>query len=227
VFIHGFNVSFENAARRTAQLAFDLGIDGPAAFFSWPSRGSIRAYTADEAAVDRSVPFLERFMQNFVMRADPGRLNVIAHSMGSRAFTSVLRNLHGGRSSPAISNVILAAPDIDAEVFEQQIAPAIASAARRITLYASSDDRALQASARIHSYRRAGESGDSIIVAPGIETIDASGINTDLLGHGYFAQNKAVLDDLYMLFKHDLPAKSRNLRERRKGESAFWAFTPR
>jgi esterase/lipase superfamily enzyme len=224
VFIHGYNVSFEDAARRTAQLAYDLGIDGPAAFFSWPSRGAFQFYAADEASVERSVPFLARFMTNFVMRSDPGRLNVIAHSMGNRALASYLRNLHGGRAKPRISNVILAAPDIDAEVFETQIAPALASQARRVTLYASADDKALMASEKVHAYRRAGDAGDSIVVVPGIETIDATGIDTDMLGHGYFAQNKAVLDDLFMLLKHDLPARSRNLRERLKGETPFWAF---
>lgn len=224
VFVHGYNVSFENAAMRTAQLAFDLGIDGPAAFFSWPSRGAFQFYAADEAAVERSVPFLAQFMNNYVIRSDPARLNVIAHSMGNRALSAFLREVHGGRAKPRISNVILAAPDIDAEVFEKQIAPIIAASARRVTLYASSDDRALLASSKIHSYRRAGESGDSIVVIAGVETIDASGVDTDLLGHGYFAQNKAVLDDLFMLLKHDLPARSRNLRERKKGETPFWAF---
>jgi len=51
LFVHGYNVSFEDAARRTGQLAYDLGFEGPTVFFSWPSRGSVTAYTrrADRA----------------------------------------------------------------------------------------------------------------------------------------------------------------------------------
>lgn len=41
VFIHGYNVTFESAARRTAQLAFDLGFDGAPIFYSWPSQGGL------------------------------------------------------------------------------------------------------------------------------------------------------------------------------------------
>jgi esterase/lipase superfamily enzyme len=36
VFVHGFNVSFENALRRTAQIAYDLNFDGAPFLFSWP-----------------------------------------------------------------------------------------------------------------------------------------------------------------------------------------------
>jgi esterase/lipase superfamily enzyme len=38
--VHGYNVSFDDAALRTAQLAYDLTFDCPAAFFSWPSKGT-------------------------------------------------------------------------------------------------------------------------------------------------------------------------------------------
>ena len=35
MFVHGFNVSFADAARRTAQIAYDLAFGGPGAL-SWP-----------------------------------------------------------------------------------------------------------------------------------------------------------------------------------------------
>ena len=61
-FLHGFNVSFEDAAIRAAQIGCDLKVPGATAFFSWPSRGSVAAYPADEAthrgqrAGDHGVP---------------------------------------------------------------------------------------------------------------------------------------------------------------------------
>ena len=54
VFLHGFNVSFEEAAIRAAQIGFDLEVTGATAFFSWPSRGSVAAYPADEASIEAS-----------------------------------------------------------------------------------------------------------------------------------------------------------------------------
>ncbi len=47
VFVHGYNVEFEEAARRTAQMKYDLGFSGPALFYSWPSKGSLVGYSND------------------------------------------------------------------------------------------------------------------------------------------------------------------------------------
>jgi hypothetical protein len=44
VFVHGYNVSFEDAARRTAQIAFDLNFIGAPIFYSWPSNGKVADY---------------------------------------------------------------------------------------------------------------------------------------------------------------------------------------
>lgn len=38
VFVHGFNVTFEDAARRTAQIAYDVKFEGVPIFYSWPSQ---------------------------------------------------------------------------------------------------------------------------------------------------------------------------------------------
>jgi len=51
-FLHGYNVTFEEAAIRAAQIGFDVKAPGATAFFSWPSRGSVTAYPAHEASID-------------------------------------------------------------------------------------------------------------------------------------------------------------------------------
>jgi esterase/lipase superfamily enzyme len=50
VFLHGFNVTFADAAIRAAQIGCDLKVPGATAFFSWPSRGRLPAplATSDE-----------------------------------------------------------------------------------------------------------------------------------------------------------------------------------
>ena len=78
------------------------------------------------------------------------------------------------------------------------------------TLYASSKDKALQASKKIHGeYPRAGDSGKDLVVVKGIDTIDASLIDTSLLGHSYFGDNRSVISDIYYLIKQNLPADKR------------------
>jgi esterase/lipase superfamily enzyme len=37
IFVHGFDVTFEDSLRRTAQLSYDLGFDGAPIAFTWPS----------------------------------------------------------------------------------------------------------------------------------------------------------------------------------------------
>jgi esterase/lipase superfamily enzyme len=47
IFVHGYNVTFEDAARRTAQMSYDLSFDGAPVFYSWPSQGSLGDYLKD------------------------------------------------------------------------------------------------------------------------------------------------------------------------------------
>ncbi len=226
VFVHGYNSTFEDAARRTAQLTVDLSYPGPTAFFSWPSQGTLLGYTADEAVAEYAIEHLREFLLDLITKTGVTKIHVLAHSMGGRVLTAALR----GITDPAIRNrigeVILAAPDIDADVFSQQIVPGLQSVGARITLYASSEDKALKASEGIHAAPRAGESGDHLVVVNGVETIDASKVDTDSLGHGYFAENKEVIDDLFMLLKLHVGAVSRNLKGQSKGGALIYWVLP-
>ena len=56
--------------------------------------------------------------------------------------------------------------DIDSEVFEQ-LADRMNDNATRVMFYASSNDKALKVSKKIHGFLRAGESGQNIVILPG------------------------------------------------------------
>ncbi|HEX2584807.1 MAG TPA: alpha/beta hydrolase, partial [Steroidobacteraceae bacterium] len=201
LFVHGYNVTFEDAARRTAQMSYDLSFDGAPVFYSWPSKGATSAYTIDEQNVEWAQANLRDFLEDFFNRSDAINIYLIAHSMGNRALTRALASLLHDKPEikDRLKEVILTAPDIDADVFKRDIAPALAAAGRPITLYASSKDLALVASKKVHGYPRAGDSGQGLIITPGIETIDATQVDTSLLGHSYFADEKSVLSDMYYL----------------------------
>lgn len=203
VFVHGYNVTFDNAARRTAQMAHDLGFEGAPVFFSWPSQGEFSDYTVDENTITWAVPHLKEFLLDVVRQSDASRIHLIAHSMGNRALTAALRNLRleFPNHPKFFQEIVLAAPDIDAEEFKNQIAPAIIPAAERITLYASSNDHALMASRLIHGFSRAGESGENLVIIPGIDTIDVSQVDESLLGHSYYGGSGPVLQDLQAIFR--------------------------
>lgn len=218
VFIHGYNVTFELAAMRTAQLAYDLGFDGPAAFFSWPSNGTTSGYASDEETVEMSAPQLNEFLADILKQTGAQSVHVIAHSMGNRALTEMLVDLehvHNNDGLPVLNQVIMAAPDVNATKFRTKIVDKIQGAARNFTLYASSKDIALLTSEILRGldYPRLGQGGEDRQVFPGIQTIDASDLPGKTvfsleLGHSYYV-NPIVLKDLKYLVETPAPARQR------------------
>ncbi|MBN2579016.1 MAG: alpha/beta fold hydrolase [Pirellulales bacterium] len=227
VFVHGYNVSFEDAARRTAQMAYDLKFDGAPVFYSWPSQASMLGYTVDETNVEWSVPHLKQFLTDLAAQSGAKQIHLVAHSMGNRALTSALKELASLPESdrPKFNEVLLTAPDVDADTFKERIAPALAQTARRITLYASSNDEALAASKKVHGYPRAGESGENMVIVPGIETVDVSAVDTSLLGHCYYGDNRSVLADIFEVLHDAKPPSQRTwLEEAKRGLDRYWIF---
>ncbi|MBN2217036.1 MAG: alpha/beta fold hydrolase [Pirellulales bacterium] len=228
VFIHGYNVTFENAARRTAQLAHDLEFAGAPIFYSWPSQGGLLQYTVDEENIVYTVPHLKEFLVGVAEKTNARRIHLIAHSMGNRGLTAALRQLadqRGPDQAKLFHEVLLTAPDIDAEIFRRDIAPAIVKTAQRVTLYASSRDTALAASRQVHGYPRAGESGENLVVIPGIDTIDVSAVDTSLVGHSYYGDSDTVLVDMAQLLHDEKPPDLRDrLRQQMLGALRYWVF---
>jgi len=226
IFIHGFNVTFASAIRRTAQLSYDLKFRGVPLTYSWPSAGETSAYMRDEASVQYTTPHLVAFLKEVIDHKEDANIHILGHSMGTRALTNAIKELSFLYPDRHIfKNIILAAPDIDQDVFATNLFPYIRKTTDQITLYASSDDAALKLSNTLHSGKRIGQGGDEIFVYEGLVTVDATGIDTSLLGHSYFAEKEILLGDLKALIFHSLPPSKRNLLlEKIKLELAYWKF---
>ena len=219
IFVHGFNVTFEEAAKRTAQMKFDLGFSGAAVFYTWPSKGrtSVSGYRYDEESVKHTHANVTGFIADYLenLSGDSGDIYLLAHSMGTRALTNALVQLSDSyfEDNPdkvqQVKGVILAAPDIAADRFRDEVAPAMIAAGLPITLYASSEDYALKFSQRINDAPRAGDTRNGLIVMHGIDTIDASNVDTSLLGHSYYGQNRSVLSDIFYLLHEGLGPEAR------------------
>jgi len=229
IFVHGYNVSFEDAARRTAQMAYDLRFDGAAVFFSWPSQASFLRYPTDESNVDFGKVDFTQFVADFARKSGADNIYLIAHSMGNRALTGALEDLldKNPEVKGKIREIILAAPDIDAEIFKRDIAPKIVGKGVQITLYASSNDWALYASKIFHGYARAGDTGREVVVEKDMTTIDASDVDTGLFGHAYFADSKSILADIYALLSGKLdPSQRAYLKPVRVQDGQYWKMSP-
>ena len=223
VFVHGFNTSFEDAAVHAAQLAADIGFDGTVVLFSWPSAASVTAYVRDQQAARNAGFHLLRLLTKIVPLAQPDHVDLLGHSMGSEVIAKALALTNPGDSLPRFAQVVFAAPDVDARVFRREIEPRLAPRAARITLYASSDDEALRASRSLNGVWRLGLGGDSLTVIDGMDTIDATRVRGDALGHTLFG-NQSFLADLAVLLHDGTSPAERRLLAVRRGGLTFYRF---
>ncbi|MFQ5963681.1 MAG: alpha/beta hydrolase [Candidatus Scalinduaceae bacterium] len=233
VFIHGFSTSFEEAAWRTAQISYDLEFDGVPMMFTWPTLGKIsrKGYNHDETNAGYSRLYLQKFLERVVIAAGAKKIHVIAHSMGNDILTYALKDLvtqMRGKNKRLFCQVILAAPDIDAKIFKEQSVPGMNGIGSRFTLYAAKNDMALWLSQKNHgNYSRAGYVDQGITIVNGVDSIDASAVNTTLIGHFHYADNKSVISDMHSLINHGHPPNDRLLRAvPSKKNARFWKFQP-
>ena len=224
IFLHGFNVSFEEAAIRAAQLGCDLAVPGATAFFSWPSRGNLVAYPADEASIEASERAITDFLVQFAARSGAAKIHIIAHSMGNRGLLRALQRIAGNaqtRGTVKFGHIFLAAPDVDRDLF-LDLARLYPEHSDRTTLYASDSDLAVNLSADLHDAPRAGYFKPYTVVH-GIDTIAVPDFDLDWLGHGYFAQADALLHDIYDLMRHDaVPGKRPRIVAANEDGAIFW-----
>jgi esterase/lipase superfamily enzyme len=224
LFLHGFNVSFEDAAIRAAQIGCDLKVIGATAFFSWPSRGSALAYPVDEASIEASEGAITSFLVDFTANCGANKVHIVAHSMGNRGLLRALQRIAASaetRGKVKFGQIFLAAPDVDRDLF-LDLAHLYPEHADRVTLYASNADRPVHLSSKLHDAPRAGYFMPYTVTA-GVDTVAVPNFDVDLLGHSYFAQAEALLHDIYDLVRHnEAPAKRQRV-EATQGEGAnFW-----
>ncbi|MCF8721165.1 alpha/beta hydrolase [Nitrospina gracilis] len=228
VFVHGFNNTFEYAVQRAAQLAYDLEFDGTSVVFSWPSNGQAQDYIKDANRIRAAAIDLRQFLKTLHKGTQAKSVYLVAHSMGSVALTNALHDLAlemKEQEGPIFDEVILAAPDIDQIEFQKLFAE-FKRITARTTLYASSRDQALIISREVNGYRRAGDSTGGILTLPGLDSIDVSRLDTNLIGHSYFGDNKSVISDIYRLIRGSPIYQRGKLVKRTLKGLTFWEFIP-
>ena len=223
-FLHGFNVTFEDAAIRAAQIGCDLKVPGATAFFSWPSRGSVMAYPADEASIEASEGAITDFLTDFAGNCGAEKVHVIAHSMGNRGLLRALQRIAANAETQGrvkFGQIFLAAPDVDRDLF-LDLARLYPAHAERTTLYASDRDLPVHLSSKLHDAPRAGYF-TPYTVAPGVDTVAVPDFDIDMLGHSYFAQAEALLHDIHDLIRHgEPPAKRQRISPDVHDGVSFW-----
>lgn len=197
VFVHGYNTAFDDAVYRITQVAHDSGFPGAVILFTWPSAASVVDYLYDQNSVMVSRDALENLLR-LVADAGATHIDLVAHSMGSLATMEALRQLAitndpnlGGK----LADVILASPDIDADVFKSQI-QRMGKPKMNMVILSSRNDRALDLSGLIAGRReRLGAVLNAEEFAKlGVTVVDVTGMQAgDPLNHTKFADNPALV----------------------------------
>ncbi len=202
VYVHGFNTGYDEARFRLAQIATDSGFTGVPVLFTWPSQNKFLAYGADKDNATASRDSLHQMLTDLGTIPGIGRIHVLAHSMGTWLTMEALREaaLAGqGDLNGHIGEVMLAAPDIDLDVFKQQLGRVGAYA--RVSIFAASDDKALSISSTLAGDRKRVGALDpsdkgqrSEIIKLGVRVYDLSNTDTsDYFRHGTFAEAPAAV----------------------------------
>ena len=244
VLVFGYRNSFKDALLKGGKLAVRLDIHTPFLIFDWPADQGLGfgGYKKAFSFAERSGVFLGELLANIIRRIKPQKLWLGGGSLGSQvicnAFGQMMTHADLADREKEIDHVFMAAPDVADDEFNAQFKDEIAALARAVTVYVSSDDKALLLSEWIHGQKRLGrtraekqEQFEEMIDlleleakgAEEITVIDVSPINRATLGHTFYIESSEFYDDLYRCLLNTNPEKARRLyRTDYKDGAAYW-----
>ena len=140
VLLHGYKEAFPSALRKTAFFGHVIDINSPVLLFDWPGNqgGSLAGYRRARRVATESGAELARTLELVIDKIEPERLWVVANSMGGQvvvdAFSILYAEADLADAETEIEDVILTAPDVDHEDFNEQFKQEINALARNLTV---------------------------------------------------------------------------------------------
>ena len=231
IFVHGYNTDFDAGVYRTAQIVWDLQFSGTAVLFSWPSWGETLAYAYDQNSALGARNHLAELISLLRTKAGIRNVHIIAHSMGNLVAMEALSAIANRGDSLKIDEFIMAAPDVDQHYYQSTINE-VKKVSRGLTLYASSEDKALKLSKEIARFPRAGDIFDKRpVIVDGVEAIDVTAMGEEILGlnHTIFATHRSLINDIKLLIMRGLRPPHNRLAEIRRmpegtDQPLFWRY---
>ncbi len=203
VYVHGFNQTFEQSVFTAGRLAAGIQFTGEALVFAWPSRASLLDYNYDRESANLSRDALVQVLEELLACPSVGRVNIVAHSVGTVLTTEAMQRLYAKRGAYAadrVGAIVLASPDIDMNVFTAAI-PQMGPLVAKITVVTAIDDRALAVSQIVNGGTvRVGAAQKEQIEKLGVLVIDASLQGWGVLNHDLFLTNAGVRKSIHDAF---------------------------
>lgn len=226
VIVWGFRDWFRSAALKTAYTAYVLDINTPVLLFDWPGNQGegFRGYTASQQIATQSAPDLGRILATVLRDTGAENVWVMGSSLGCQTICDSLVWLTTQpdllQGKPKISHVVLSAPDVSVQAFDEKFSERIQALSQHLTAYVSSNDRALLMSQWLNGSRRLGRKAEVMVPpenrvgqyefeealelldlqakgARNISIVDATPINFTRNLHHFFTDSPVFFDDLY------------------------------
>jgi esterase/lipase superfamily enzyme len=248
VVIHGYKERFPSALRKTAFVGHILDINTPVMVFDWPGDqgSSLRGYRSARNIATESGAELAKTIELITRDVKPDKLWIIANSMGGQvvahAFSELYQNPEFADAEIEIEDVVLTAPDVSHEEFDNQFKKEITSLTRNLTVYVSSNDRALVMSRLVNlGESRRGESTLSTdmldeaasiaeLIDPDSELVtlvDVTPVNRTRNFHNFSLETPEFFDDLFLRLTNAQTPFARSLYRLETPEGAsYWVLTP-
>jgi esterase/lipase superfamily enzyme len=252
VIVWGFRDWFQSAGLKTAYTAYVLDINTPVLLFDWPGNqgeGST-GYRASQPVASQSAPDLGRVLARVSRETGVEKLWLMGSSLGCQticdAFAWLETQPDPFKGLPKVDHVVLSAPDVSAQAFDDKFSARIAALSRHLTAYVSSNDRALLMSHWLNRGRRLGRLAE-VSVPPEERTdqyqfeeaqelldlqakglrdiclVDATPVNRTRNLHHFFTDSPEFFDDLYRQLLQPDNMVSRRLQVVRPGEGrTYW-----
>lgn len=193
IFVHGYNNNVSESLFRASQIVSDFDIKAVPLHYAWPSAGSLPLYVFDR---DSAIFARNGLAETIEIAAQTRAKDVVlvAHSMGAFVAMEALRTLAirgKSRYFKRLGGVVLAAPDIDVDVFQSQVED-IGTLPKPFTILVSHRDRAIGLSRFLAGgHPRVGNVDDiAFMQRSGITVVDVSDVDGG--GHAVFAQSETM-----------------------------------
>ena len=249
IIVWGWKERWPTAAAKTAYLAYMLDIGTPVVVFDWPANqgANARGYLAAQEMAHASGPDFGKFVQSVIEQVRPENLWVVGMSMGSQLVSDSFdyMNSQAGLADAEreIAHVVLVAPDVASDEFDQKFAAQISRLSRRLTVYVSSTDQALLLSQWLNRGSRLGriakarsDGGDQPEFAHAdrllalesagsneIDVVDVTPINRHRNRHNFLTDDPEFLDELYIrLLRPEDPVGRRLYPMRADAGAVYW-----
>lgn len=246
IIVHGYKEAFESALRKTAFLSHVLDINTPVLVFDWPGNqgSSLRGYRSARDIATASGAELAQLLDQVVSDIKPQRLWLIANSMGAQVVVNAFETLYEkgewADSQTELEHLVLTAPDVAEDEFDSHFKQRVLALTQNLTVYMSSNDRALVISRLVNRGSRLGESPINPsqleeaarlieMVEPdedSITLVDVTPVNRTRNFHNFSLETPEFFDDLYLrLINESTPQTRLRYQLQTPQGKVFWVLT--